>query len=77
MAMEIIIDDYIFTDSTYKIELDEVHNLLKQSYWWKNQQKSFGQKTPINYIQNVALNKKIIMNLCLIEISPVYTDLKH
>ncbi|MBA9012933.1 hypothetical protein B0I63_005095 [Clostridium beijerinckii] len=30
--MEIIIDDYIFTDSTYKIELDEVHNLLKQSY---------------------------------------------
>lgn len=34
--MEIIEDDYIFTDNITGIKLDEVCNLLRQSHWAKN-----------------------------------------
>lgn len=33
--MEIIEDQYIFTDNTARIKLDEVCNLLRQSHWAK------------------------------------------
>lgn len=35
--MEVIEDEYIFTDNSTQIKLDEVSNLFKQSYWGKNQ----------------------------------------
>lgn len=35
--MELIEDEYIFTDNSKGIKLNEVYNLLRQSHWAKNQ----------------------------------------
>lgn len=43
--MEIIEEEYIFTDNTTGIKLDDVCNLLKQSHWAKNRTRDIIAKT--------------------------------
>lgn len=49
--MEIVEKEYIFTDNAAKVNIDDVNNLLRQSYWARN--------------QSIEITKKIIENsLC-------------
>lgn len=43
--MELIEGEYIFTDDTTRIKLDEVCSLLRQSHWAKNRPKKVIAKT--------------------------------
>ncbi len=43
--MEIFKDEYIFTDDTDRIKLEEVCNLLRQSHWAKNRPDEIIAKT--------------------------------